>query len=502
MSELVTQPKDAPDLFPAYVDLWAQTRPAPPLAPDPSPFLHGLDTSPPDVNVVWRADLVDRDGEESIDGWMETITALPPTPPESVAVPFRIARQWLTGTSDGLVADIEGTETSGNKGAVEGPEANRVAVWRGREASFVTDKLDEIRPGDTIVIPTTRGGLDKWGWSGRPEDGPVADRAEAAAEDYGVKRGLRLHPAVIPEGTIDDAVYDQLLAENDPDLLQRLIRESVKKIAGAEVLQPAIRRLAHAISVAPTFSISAHPDGSGWVVQPPTIDGASTEENDEHATSAVGLREHLNDVSEQVRCVVEPLALDENAKRDLELAAELHDLGKADPRFQRILYGGNLVQSMREPPRAKSPAAPRSRRTDYAVRLRSGYPAGARHEVLSWGLTRDDQQIRQKAADWELVQHLVVSHHGWGRPLVPVVSDPAPRTVSIEWNGITLNAPSDASRDGVLPHDIDSGVVDLFWRCTRRYGWWGLAYLEAILRLSDHRASANPRFRITEDGEP
>jgi CRISPR-associated endonuclease/helicase Cas3 len=79
---------------------------------------------------------------------------------------------------------------------------------------------------------------------------------------------------------------------------------------------------------------------------------------------------------------------------------------------------------------------------------------------------------------------LISSHHGCCRPFAPAVEDSAPVIVQLQHGDYFLEA---SSAHGL--ERLDSGVADRFWLLARRYGWFGLAYLEAILRLADHRRS-------------
>jgi CRISPR-associated endonuclease/helicase Cas3 len=92
----------------------------------------------------------------------------------------------------------------------------------------------------------------------------------------------------------------------------------------------------------------------------------------------------------------------------------------------------------------------------------------------------DDPPLRH------LLVHLVTSHHGYDRPFAPVVLDPAPPEVAIpEWS---VRVATEQRLECPL-HRLESGIADRFWSLTRHFRWWGLAYLEAVLRLADQRAS-------------
>jgi hypothetical protein len=111
---------------------------------------------------------------------------------------------------------------------------------------------------------------------------------------------------------------------------------------------------------------------------------------------------------------------------------------------------------------------------------------------MSVALVENKPEIRARASDWDLVLHLVASHHGYCRPFAPPILDFRPVDVTALWQGVRLAASS-----GHTLVRIDSGVSERFWKLVRKYGWWGLAWLEAIVRLPII-AKANTR-RIMPD---
>lgn len=185
--------------------------------------------------------------------------------------------------------------------------------------------------------------------------------------------------------------------------------------------------------------------------------------------------------AQEARRVTTALGLPDPLSQVTVKAARYHDIGKADPRFQRSLHPGRKSD---DTPRAKS----RQPRSEWATnQAKAGWPRGGRHEELSRRLIEEwlaKTEHGMEPEEAELLQHLVVSHHGRGRPFVPPVSDTT--------CGTTLNYPLEGTPVSVSP---DLAIPDWnqptrFAALNARYGPWGLALLEAIVRQSDHIASS------------
>lgn len=502
----------APVMLPAYVDIWCQTNPRPTPDPEVSLFLHGAKSGEPDVQVCWRADLVE-EGTLQRSDWCDVVSLLPPTAAECMSVPISRLRHWLTDeTTSSDQSDLLGAPDSvpmarqsrkGRANEERRPLDARVGVlWRGarKGKSVLIQSPDELRPGDTLVLPARAEGWNEFGH--RLPDAPddVAETAFCQSRD---RAALRLHPALksqLPDvpaiGTLLERIADPTVALRVAEIQQLLDEAAAEPSAGRH--GEALRCLANARM---GFTREIYPDGLGIVLITRRRIGSATawylpnldDGEDEYCRTTrqlpVSLSSHTQHVREEVLRVVAALPLDDLSD-PYRLAADLHDLGKADERFQAMLRRTDRTDAWLRTTNAdtllaKSDAAPQTPRQRKEARERAGLPDGFRHEALSVQIAERVHGFPISHAHRDLVLHVIAAHHGYGRPFTPVVIDDDPPDVSVE--GVELRA-----RDRKLspPHRIDSGIAERFWTLTRRYGWWGLAYLETVLRLADQQASA------------
>jgi CRISPR-associated endonuclease/helicase Cas3 len=486
---------DAPLVFPAYCDLWVQTSPEPAVVPEPAAFLHGVQRGEPEVQLLWRADLpIDRP-----ETWNAVVSACPPVAGEALRVPLLQARKWLQNMNQEAQSDsdLEGESIVDDRlprdgGGIRSP----FLLWRGTRTKEPSDEPLEIVPGDTIVLPASVGGCDPWGWAPEKTE-PVADVADRARWKGGRPAVLRLHPDCLAGWPLRLRDLPMEQTDDVSETIEQKVQEAVAGIDPKTVDDPERRAALSSLRGSRRIRIEHHPSGSGWIV---TGEGrgarVSTETSDEDDSASrlsrqVRLDEHLRHVEAVMRDHAKALGLSRDLVEDLALAAGIHDVGKGDPRFQSLLWGGDRIAALQAGLLAKSPRMGSSKTSREGSLQRSGYPVGGRHELLSVRLAESDPEIRRMAHDWDLVLHLIASHHGRCRPFAPIVVDAAPRAVSVPWKGRTLRASSDTVSSGTGLDHAASGVAERFWVLVRRYGWWGLSYLEACFRLADHRASEN-----------
>ena len=101
---------NGPVMLPSYIDFWCQTSPRPTPDPEVALFIHGPQSGEPDVQVCWRADLVEDEHRKRKD-WCDIVGLLSPTSAECMSVPISRVRRWLTQEEqDRTVGDLLGVK--------------------------------------------------------------------------------------------------------------------------------------------------------------------------------------------------------------------------------------------------------------------------------------------------------------------------------------------------------------------------------------------------------
>lgn len=200
----------------------------------------------------------------------------------------------------------------------------------------------------------------------------------------------------------------------------------------------------------------------GWAGDP------ANEEERAEADRPQPLDEHQSWAEDCARQIAQRLGI-ETARADLlALAARLHDEGKRAARWQRAFKA-----PINDHPYAKTKGP-----IDFD--LLDGY----RHELGSLRYVEDHETFKALSPDeQDFVLHLIATHHGFARPVIGTTGcdDAPPSIVEERARAVALR----------------------FARLSTRWGPWGLAWWEALLRSADQIASRrNQQAATAQERQP
>lgn len=204
----------------------------------------------------------------------------------------------------------------------------------------------------------------------------------------------------------------------------------------------------------------------------------------------VSLDQHLAETEEEARDLIDALpGLPEPHREAVILAARYHDLGKCHDVFQEMLRAGGG-----DPPdillaKSKAPWSTGQKRRPYF-----------RHELVSALMLSQDDHWYGDDTDHRLVTYLVAAHHGHVRISVHAQPDEAPALLGVidgdRTPPVTLSSgetfPSRLLQTAAFRPEAGGSWTQQARALRDRpdLGPFRLAYLEALVRISDWRSSA------------
>ncbi len=440
-----------PELTRPLLDAWAMTSLKQHEGrPEIAPWLRGWEDDEPQTTVVWRKHLpcVRTDGETSV-------------PSSMVGEYFRVAPVHTTERLEAASTRVFDWMLKRSAKLAKRPEAHDLAIRDDEIVVILIDRAGEhrahlsLRELQRLAAPAKSFSLRedlrrrdrrKREWRDRNlpgavmivdfrfcgvRDGMLDENSESAAATADADEDWRRIPAPMAHGS------------------RPLIGFRVEGVDGEQTEPSAHDEWRHIRTFETRFDARGAPTSRLYVFKWPD------DPNDEDARSVLSspqtLRDHAEQVARHTRALAQRLGLPKEETDALVTAARMHDDGKAAERWQNAMN------------------APRDDGRPYAKTKGGGNPRlleGYRHEFGSL-LKAEGAKFPDDMRD--LILHLIAAHHGYARPIIsPAGCEDGPPSMLEAKAG-------DAARR--------------FARLQKRYGPWGLAWREAILRAADQSAS-------------
>ena len=343
-------------------------------------------------------------------------------------LPREILRNSFDAARSFLLSLATGERTATSRVVVVSPSGE--AEYRGLLSGLLREDGKSLRvrlPFRTVLLPHTVGGLDDRGMLDDEVTRPARDVSAVPSGEHAASGRGRGHLLEVEEGW-----EFRPFGEGEP----------VRAATREEVLREARRQLGLRRVSSFRLGTSAEPELRRELAY-------LKEERDpgsEADPTEMLLEEHLRRAGEAAEVLTRRLGLPAELSARLVDAARQHDLGKSRSVWQE--YARN-----------EDPAHPLAKSARYRAPETLG---GYRHELGSL--------VDLDPGTDPLVRHLVATHHGFGRPHFP--DRALDREHLMESRG---------QRDRHLL---------AFVGLQREFGWWGLAYLEALVKAADGMASS------------
>lgn len=436
------------ELTDILLDAWSMTsiRERMPGRPEVAPWLRGIDDELPQTTIAWRVEL-DLDGFadldlDDIEEWFDTHRILAH---ETLSVKTEDAAAWFKKRWAALPEALQ-RELGNRHVIIDLAGLELVPLVK------VIERLSRKTDGDTflrgaeVIVPASFGGICR-GVGLLDHTEPKLDNDDEKKPPEEQESLLRTRQdesdvADIAPGFFRQRIIDKTIAgeKQEPRILGGGTQPKSKASLRVE-LESDDDKTVRLVSYVPRF------------------------EKPETGQQPQTLKEHVDAVRQAVDNLLARLPLPNSIKQAVQLAADWHDRGKDRERWQRLLV---FPKDFVKPNEPMGKSGGEMRRD----------PRGYRHEFGSLReltdafnggrlLDNDGQQVSREVFD--LAMHLIAAHHGRGRPHFPKGGfDPLAESRS---------------------DDLHTESIRRFAWLQRKYGRWGLAWLENLFRCADYLAS-------------